>query len=168
MKKILIFLILLLNFSFAQIFDNPAKLENVIGNIPKIKSIKCKFKQEKRLNNISKPIISKGDFEFIENKGVYFNTTYPIESRTDYTNKKYKQINEIIEAVSKKRYSKLEREFDFYYIGNIANWSLGLKPKKNSDSYNFIKSIVIEGKDYINKISIHQINGNSTIIWFIK
>lgn len=168
MKKFFIILILISSFSFAGLYDNTANLQDISNKLPKLSSIKCKFKQEKHLQNIQKPIISTGDFEFIENKGVYFYTKYPIESSADYTNEKYKQINDIIKAISNKKYSQLEREFDFYYEGNISNWSLGLKPKKNSKAYDYIASITIFGTSYINKIAINQTNGNKTDIWFTK
>ena len=45
------------------------------------------------MKNISKPIISNGNFKFVKNEGVYFETTYPIKSTVSYTNKDYKQIN---------------------------------------------------------------------------
>ena len=168
MKKLFILTIFLSSISFGNLFENSASLQDISKNIPKMKSIKCKFKQEKHLQNIQKPLVSSGDFEFIENKGVYFYTKYPIESKTDFTNEKYKQINDIVSAISNKKYSKLEREFDFYFEGNNSNWSLGLKPKKNSKAFDYISSISIEGTSYINKIAINQTNGNKTLIWFTK
>ena len=152
----------------ADVYKFPSNFESISKQIPKIHSIKCKFKQEKHLQNISKPLISSGDFEFVENKGVYFHTLYPFESTVDYTNKNYKQINDIINAISAKKYSILEREFYFFYEGNINKWTLVMKPKKNSNAYNYISSITLNGADYINKIIIKQTNGNMTTLWFTK
>ncbi len=171
MKKysIIIFLLLILSCPvLADVYNSPSNLESISKQIPKIGSIKCKFRQEKFLQNISKPLISSGDFEFIENKGVYFHTLYPIESTVDYTNKNYKQINDIVNAISAKKYSRLEKEFDFFYEENGNKWTLGMKPKKNSNAYNYISSITLDGSDYINKIRIQQTNGNKTILWFTK
>lgn len=171
MKKYSFIIILALLLSApvkAQVYDYPAKLEYISKIIPKIGSTKCKFKQEKYLKNISSPLVSGGDFEFVENKGVYFYTRYPFQSTIDYTNKNYRQINDIINAISSKKYSKLEREFQFYFEGNSANWSLGMKPKKNSNAYNYISYITVNGSDIISMINIQQTNGNKTIIWFTK
>ncbi len=171
MKKysIIIFLLLILSCPvLADVYNSPSNLEIISKQIPKIGSIKCKFRQEKFLQNISKPLISSGDFEFIENKGVYFHTLYPIESTVDYTNKNYKQINDIVNAIPAKKYSRLEKEFDFFYEENGNKWTLGMKPKKNSNAYNYISSITLDGSDYINKIRIQQTNGNKTILWFTK
>ena len=156
------------NFSFGNIFENPEKLSNISKNIPELDSIKCKFKQEKRLQNIQKPLVSGGDFEFKKNEGVYFYTTYPVKSTQNYTNKNYKQINDIINGISSKKYSKLEEEFDFYFEGDSSKWKLGLKPKKNSQAVNYISTITISGGDYINQITISQKNGNKTLLWFTK
>lgn len=170
MKKIIsvIFLLFLTGPVFADVYDSPANLESISKYIPKMGSIKCKFKQEKYLKNIEKPLVSSGDFEFAEKNGVYFYTKYPVQSTVDYTNKNYKQINDIVNAVSTKKYSKLEKEFSFYYEGNSKKWSLGMKPKKDSNAYNYLSAITIEGSDYINKISIQQTNGNKTVLWFTK
>ena len=153
---------------FSDVYDNHTTLEQITHKIPQMKSIQCKFKQEKHLKNIQKPLVSNGDFEFIENKGVYFHTKYPVESTVDYTNKNYKQINDIVKAISTKKYSKLEKEFDFYYQGKTDNWTFGMKPKINSGAFNYISNITLSGADYITKISISQTNGNKTIIWFTK
>lgn len=167
--SILFFAIFLFsNFCLADVFDNKKDLSYITKQIPEMDSIKCKFKQEKRLKNIQKPIISGGDFEFKKNEGVYFYTTYPIQSTQNYTNKNYKQINDIINGISSKRYSKLEKEFEFYFDKNDENWTLGMKPQKESSVYNYIASIRIDGSNYIKKIVISQINGNETLLWFIK
>ena len=171
MKKssLIIFLLLIIsNEAIANLYDSPVKLEVISSQIPKMRSIKCKFRQEKHLQNIAKPLFSSGDFEFIENKGVYFYTIIPFQSTADYTNKNYKQINDIISAISSKKYSRLETEFDFYYEKNNEKWFLGMKPKKNSNTYNYISSITINGTDYINEIEIQQTNGNKTVLWFTK
>lgn len=171
MKRISIIIFSLLFFSqsvLADVYNSPSGLENISKHIPKMGSIKCKFRQEKYLKNIEKPLVSTGDFEFAENKGVYFYTKYPVQSTVDYTNKSYKQINDVVNAVSTKKYSRLEKEFDFFFEGNSDKWSLGMKPKKSSNAYNYISSIKIDGTNYINKISIVQTNGNKTVLWFTK
>ncbi|MBQ3641329.1 outer membrane lipoprotein carrier protein LolA [bacterium] len=169
-KKIIFFLslFLLLNPAYADVFDNPSSIEKIIPQLPEIKTIKCKFKQEKYLQNISKPVISGGNFEFIENKGVFFYTTYPIKSTQDYTNKNYKQINDVIKAILSKKYSAIERIFSFYFEKEGSIWSLGMKPKEGSNTEKHIENIKVIGSDYIRQISIIQKNGNKTTIWFDK
>jgi len=152
----------------ADVYEYPAGLGSIAGKIPEMESIKCKFKQEKTMPNISKPLVSGGDFEFVKNKGVYFNTTYPIKSSANYTNKNYKQVNDIVNAISAKKYERLEKEFSFFFTGKSDNWTLGLKPKQNSPVKDYISSITIQGSDYISMIKISQTNGNKTVIWFTK
>ena len=152
----------------ADVYDHGQSLEIISKQIPKPENIKCKFKQEKYIKNIQKPVVSGGDFEFVKGEGVYFTTTYPIYSKTDYTNKNYRQINDIISAISSKKYSKIEKEFNFYYEEKKSGWILGMKPKRNSKTAEFISSITVSGKDYIQKIETAQTNGNKTILWFTK
>lgn len=159
-------ILFLFNPVFADLYSKQATPDYISKNLPALNSIECKFRQEKTLTNISKPVVSSGDFKFVKGEGVYFYTKYPVQTKADYTNKNYKQINSIIKAISAKKYSKLD--FDFYYEGNISKWSLGMKPKKTSDAYTVLNSITIDGTDYINKITILQTNGNKTVIWFTK
>lgn len=172
MVRLLIICIIFLSFYstsvFADVYDNPVKLQTISAQIPDMKSLKCKFKQEKYINNIQKPLVSSGDFEFVEGKGVYFHTTYPIDSTADYTNKNYKQINDVVNAIQSKKYSPLEKNFSFYFEQNDKDWTLGMKPKENSNTSGFISNITVTGSDYIKQIIIKQSNGNKTVIWFTK
>lgn len=156
----------LFEYCQADVFEYPTKINTI--QLPELSNIKCKFRQEKTIMGISKPLVSSGSFEFIKNKGVYFYTTYPIKSTVDYTNKNYKQINDIMKAISSKKYNILEKDFNFYYTKQNSNWTLGLKPKQKSSVKNYVASILITGNDYIHQITIKQTNGNKTIIWFSK
>ena len=168
-----IFITILIAFSLLaagaeNISEKPSDIKSFINKLPAFKTLKCKFKQEKYLKNIEKPIYSSGDFKFVQNVGVYFDTTYPIKNHFEYTNKDYRQINDIILAISNKKYSKIEKEFDFYFSEEKENWDLKLIPKKNTKTNNFLNLIEIKGKDQIDKITIDMTSGNKTVIWFFK
>ena len=154
--------------SYANVWKQPVSSEEIVKETPKLKSIKGTFSQEKILPNIKKTLISYGDFEFTENKGISFYTVSPVKSEVDYTNKKYKQINDIVNAIASKKYKKLEQKFDFYLDRNYNILIIGLKPKdKNKE---FISSVTIEIKnsDYIKKIKIELSDGGTTTVWFVK
>ncbi len=170
MNKIFCLLLIFLLFISSSVSANQneiVKIDSLVKELPEFNDISCKFKQEKQLQNISKPIISKGNFKFTKNEGIVFETTYPIKSEVSYTNKNYKQINEIIKAISSKNYSKIEKEFIFYFEKKDSNWKLTLKPEQNSKPQEVLNSITIEGSEIINKIIIDLKNGNKTTIWFM-
>ncbi|MCR5261969.1 MAG: outer membrane lipoprotein carrier protein LolA [Candidatus Gastranaerophilales bacterium] len=171
MKKFSIFFFIFIiatNSVFADVFDSPAKVKQLAAQIPVMDSISCKFKQEKYLKNIEKPLISYGNFEYKKNIGIVFDTTYPVQLKTSYTNENRKQINSVINAISSKKYSELEREFDFFFEERNNNWTLGLKPKQSQNSSKILKSITISGNAIIENIEILQNNGNKTVLWFTK
>ena len=89
-----------------------------------------------------------------------------IKSTTSYTNKDCEQINDIIMAISNKKFSKLDNKFDFYYQSRDENWTLGLKPKQNTVTDKYIDSITIDGNRYIKKIVILMKDGSKTTQWF--
>lgn len=170
MKNKLIYLpvfFLLLTLSCnAAVYDCKIEAKSLADKLPELNNIECKFKQERILKNIDKPLISGGSFKFDKKTGIFFETTYPIKSSTSYTTKDYEQINEIILAISNKKYSKLDSTFDFYYQENSSIWTLGLKPKPKTGIDKYIDSITIEGQNYINKIVILMKDGSKTTQWF--
>lgn len=150
----------------ANLFETPANIEDFINLLPEMKSVSCQFEQKKYLTNIEKPIVSSGNFKFIEKEGVYFETLRPIRTTVSYTNKDYKQINDIILAISKKKYSKLNKDFNYFFTKNGDSWQFGLKPKEDSPANNYIVSISIEGTNNIEKMKLQFKNGSSTTICF--
>ena len=168
-KKILLifFIIMGVNVSgFAGVFDNPKKLEEIAPNLPEFSSIKCKFEQEKTMPNSQMVLKSSGDFEFIKGEGIIFKTTFPIESTTSYNSTEYKQINDIVNAISNKNYGKIEAVFDFYFDKVGDKWTLGLVPKKSKQVAKYLKSIEIEGINDISKMKITTQNSVVTLIKF--
>ncbi|MBR1617076.1 outer membrane lipoprotein carrier protein LolA [bacterium] len=165
MKKYILIILLLSLSVFAK-----TNVSDFIDEIPKIKNIECKFKQEKTLKGAVNVLKSEGNFKFDLKKGVYFKTLKPYTSEVSYTNKDYKEINKIILAISNKKYSLLENDFDFDFQKNKNHWNLKLIPKTNSTIFEVISSIEIEGNytqtKTIDKIEINLKNGNKTKIWF--
>ena len=72
MKKISLSILISIFISIqaiADVYEHPISLKTLSTEIPKMGGIKCKFRQEKHIQNIDKPLVSSGDFEFIENRG---------------------------------------------------------------------------------------------------
>ena len=169
MKNKLFLTFLLLFFALtarADVFDYPSKISDFINKIPQVTDITCDFKQQKDIKNVKKPVVSGGKFTFDKKKGVVFETLYPVKSTVSYNNRDYKQINDVIKAISDKKYSKIEAEFDFYFQNGKDKWTLGLKPKTSSKTKEILFSIEIYGSLQIDKIIIRTQNGNKTTIWF--
>ena len=129
-------------------------LSEIASQIPQFESIRCKFKQEKQVSGMV--FKSSGDFVFEKDKGVTFYTTYPVKSTASYTTKEYRHINNVINAISNKNYSKLEKDFEF----SFDNQLLKLIPKPASQAYNHLKSLEITvGETKIDKIVILLCDG---------
>lgn len=161
-----IFIVLTIITAQASVYNNQISANDLSKILPVLNDIDCKFKQEKVLKNIEKPLISGGNFSFIKQKGIFFETTYPIKTTTSYTNKDCEQINDIIMAISNKKFSKLDSKFDFYYENKDSEWTLGLRPKQNTGADKYIDSITIDGTSYIKKIVILMKDGSKTTQWF--
>ena len=92
-------------------------LSEIASQIPQFESIRCKFKQEKQVSGMV--FKSSGDFVFEKDKGVTCYTTYPVKSTASYTTKEYRHINNVINAISNKNYSKLEKDFEFSFDNQL-------------------------------------------------
>lgn len=167
MKKfcfILIALILSIQIASANVFNSPQKLEYIVQKLPQFEEVNCKFKQQKSMpNNVV--LNSSGDFHFDKNSGVIFKTTSPIKAVNSYSSKEYNQINDIINAIANRKYSRIENQFDFYFI-NATPWQFAMKPKSNSQTSKYLKSIEITGSNRISKMVIITTNAVKTTIWF--
>lgn len=151
---------------YGNVFEHPKSLEYISKQIPELKSISCTFCQEKVIPSSMIVLKSSGDFKFEKDKGVTFYTTYPVKSTVSYTSREYKHINNVISALSNKSYSRLEKDFKFYYE-EAENWSLGLIPRNNSPVFNYLKSIELEGNEnMITKMVILAADSTRTTIWF--
>ena len=150
----------------ANVFDYPSSSKAISQKLPPLKSIACKFTQEKIVPNSNVVLKSGGDFEFIKNKGVIFRTTYPINAISSYKASQNKRVNSILVAISNKNYSGINEEFDLFYEKNNNFWVLGLRPKKASALANQLSSITIKGDININCIVINTKDSGSTKILF--
>lgn len=168
LKKFLVVIFLTLfvtQCAFADnIFDYPANAVDVAEKLPQLKSVSCKFTQEKTLKN--KTLKSGGNFQFIKDKGVIFETLYPVKTTSSYTSSQNKQISDIIKGIASKDYSFINKNFNLFYMSENLNWTVALTPKKKSPAYDHIESIIIYGRDDINKLNINTSNGTSTSINF--
>lgn len=150
----------------AEVFEHPKNLVEIVPKIPELNDIKCKFEQEKIITGSNIVLKSSGDFEFSKENGVIFKTTFPIENTTSYETSEYKQINDIVRAISNKKYEKIEAIFDFYFEQNGEVWILGLTPKKSKQVAKYLKSVEIVGSKNISKMKVTTQNSVVTSIKF--
>ncbi len=167
LKKIVIFsfLFFIPACAFASgVFNYPITAKDAAEKLPELNSIECTFEQEKIFNN--KTLKSGGDFKFLKDRGVIFETLYPIKSVSSYTTDQNKQINDIITGIANKNYSFINKNFNIFYMMDSGNWTFALRPKEKSPTSSQLESITIYGKNYIKKIDIKTKNGSSTSINF--
>ncbi len=148
----------------ANVFDFPSTPENIEAKLPALNSISCKFTQEKVFPK--RTLKSGGNFQFIKEKGVIFETLYPVKTTTSYTSENNKQINNIVTGIANKNYSFINKNFNLFYINENGFWTVALKPKEKSPAAQQLESIIISGQQYINRININPLNGSKTTINF--
>ena len=174
MKKsvLLIFCIVsLCTCAFADsVFSHKISAENAAKKAPVFESACCKFSQQRQMKSTNTILKSGGNFKFIKDKGVVFETTYPIQSTASYTSGQNKIVNRVIKAITNKYYSYLEKNFDIYNMESSTGWVLALKPRADGQLQGEMKSIQIfgtttNGKGLINKIIIDTTSIKTTQIF---
>lgn len=174
MKKNVLFFALLLFATFqnafaSDIFNHPISAEDASKKMPVFGNKTCKFTQNKYLTSSKINLTSGGNFRFIKDKGVNFETTYPIKAQNSYTTADNKQVNSIVKAVVNKNFSYIEKNFDLYYMTiNSSQWIFALKPKAKSPLNKSLKSLHITGENInntgiITKMVISTENNTTTI-----
>ncbi len=148
----------------ANVFEYPSTPDNIIEKLPEFNSISCKFTQEKVFPKNT--LKSGGNFHFIKEKGVIFETQYPVKTTTSYTSTHNKQINDIITGIANKDYTFINKNFNLYYVNENGIWTVALKPKEKSPAAQQLDNIMITGNKYINRININPLNGSKTTINF--
>ena len=136
-------------------------ISQIEKDLPDFKSVNGDFKQERFIGK--RVFVSSGTFEFQKGKGVIFNTTYPIKSRTEYSSKNNRYVNDVVLAISKKNFSVLEKNFDMYMNKeNNGSWYIFMTTK-NSEIKQYIEALRIDGcKDRLTALEIWQLNPTSS------
>ena len=149
------------------VLNHKITAKQVADKLPEFSDTVCNFTQEKSVKNSTNGEIilkSGGNFKFEKNKGVTFETTYPVKTVASYTTEQNKHVNSIVKAIANKNYSYLEKNFDIYYLPYSKNkWELALKPKKQSKAATALKLINIKGEKSIDNMLIDTQNSKTII-----
>ena len=149
MKQLIILITLLLtsiSANAADIFENRISAREAVSVSPNFENAVCKFSQERLMKTNNITLHSNGNFKFIKDQGVIFETTHPIQSTASYTSTNSKNAASVINAVSDKNFAYLEKNFDIYYTeASTNNWILALKPKANGQLKNELNFVQIFG-----------------------
>lgn len=170
MNRFIIILLFILagSYTFAKdaIYQHPTDISKV--SMPQYTNVSCKFTQTKSIPNSKAFIKSGGNFHFDINKGVIFDTLYPVKTTTAYTTEQSKRVSDIITAISQKDYSYINKNFNVYYIKTPTSWQTALQTKKESKIHNVISSIIIQGNNYIETLEINTLKSGNTKINFTE
>lgn len=158
-----------------------ALLDEVKARVTLKDSQRGEFRQEKRIANLSKPLVSSGEFIYLKDKGLLWQIAKPYPSDAIITGEtliqrvKGKTIVRV-DAKSQPGYSAVSRIFmalvgsdwgaleqDFTISGKVdgKNWQLELTPKGGLFA-SFAKTLTLTGSTALTQLNIAEKNGDST------
>ncbi len=181
------FFFLILFFSFfchaenrttVNIPESSPELNSILNNLHKSSILRSQFKQFRHLKILSKPIISEGKLNYFSGKGIIWEIEKPINSKIIISQNKITEINHnqtvssrpnnggiytLLDALFNGNSKVLSQNFTISYQGSAKNWHLELTPK-SAPMNKIFNTIEIQGKKHINRITLNDVNSDSTII----
>ena len=100
------------------IFNHKITAKEAAKNLPEFSDTSCKFSQDKIIKSSASECVtlkSKGNFKFEKDKGVTFETTYPVKSVTSYTSSQNKHVSAIVKALANKTTHILKKTLIFIF-----------------------------------------------------
>ncbi len=147
--------------------------------------IKADFIQKRSLKGMQKPIMSSGQLIVSTQKGLYWEQLEPFklvmiltenklfqkiedgkpEIITAKNNPQIFQFNQLLSSLFTVNLSELNQYFDLSISEKKLEWTVELIPTKEPINKIF-KKIALQGKDYINRVELHDQQGDVTEIKF--
>lgn len=163
-----------------------AQFKKIAGKLQENKIVRSEFKQSKTIKALKRPLLSDGIFLIALGKGLYFETTKPFEQLTvitpDYLIQKdsggnisklnadahplLQKSTESFLSIFSGKTDSLYKQYDIYLMEEDANWQIGLTPKENNESKEYIGKIIFKGSLHLNTLIMIEKSGNVTTIEF--
>lgn len=175
------------------LFNNPVSSEESIQRFKKVaeklqenKIVRTVFKQTKTIKALKRPLLSEGFFLIAPSKGIYFETTKPFEQLTvitaDYliqkdsggnisrikseTHPLLQKSTESFLSIFSGKTESLITQYNIFMLESENGWQIGLTPKDNNESKEYIGKIIFKGDKYLNTLYMEEKIGNFTNIEF--
>ncbi len=177
MKKVLLVSLLMLFSGLSSAFSQ----QDLIALLQKSQNIQGSFTQQRFLKSLSKPIVSRGKFVLLANKGLLWQMQQPFAvdlrvkkdgimqwngSQWIANNKlgQSEQINLFLGLLSGD-ISALSAQFDLQLSGSAQQWRLTLTPSSLLMKQIF-NHIIIKGDGLVREIELDEKQGDRTLILF--
>ncbi len=177
MKKVLLVSLLMLFSGLSSAFSQ----QDLIALLQKSQNIQGGFTQQRFLKSLSKPIVSRGKFVLLANKGLLWQMQQPFAvdlrvkkdgimqwngSQWIANNKlgQSEQINLFLGLLSGD-ISTLSAQFDLQLSGSPQQWRLTLTPSSLLMKQIF-NHIIIKGDGLVREIELDEKQGDRTLILF--
>ena len=173
------------------LFSNPVVSDESMTQFKKIaeklqenKIVRADFKQTKSIKVLKRPLLSEGVFLISQAKGLYFETIKPYEQLTVITSEYLIQKDsggnvsklksdshpllqkstESFLSIFSGKTESLKEQYKIFILIEGENWQIGLTPKDNNESKEYIGRIVFKGSKYLNSLYMEEKLGNTTVI----
>ncbi len=185
MKSLFFISILFLSFfcyaessNTVNLSEPDSELNTILKKLQKNSVLRSQFKQSRHLKILSRPIISEGQLNYFSGTGIIWDIRKPIQSKIIISQNKITEIDAnhkitrrpnpggiytLLDALFNGNSQILKQNFDIKHDLSTENWRLELTPKSSPLNKAF-KTIEIQGQQQIKRITLNDINSDSTVI----
>lgn len=174
MMIVRLILILILSIQRVSADDNLSEIQQ---QLTKAEIVFGQFEQQKQLKFLQKPLITKGNFIYQNQRGLLWKTTSPLTSSLLITPKQiYSQqgtqaipdsFGRLLPALLSADWQQLATDFEIKATQDGQNWQLLLLPKAALLA-KAISQILLKGSQTLNSLEITETSGNSSLIRFAE
>ncbi|MDH5736720.1 MAG: outer membrane lipoprotein carrier protein LolA [Gammaproteobacteria bacterium] len=152
---------------------------NLVDRLNASPIVQGNFRQEQLMPDIEEPIISTGNFIFVDSLGIYWHVTNPAEFSTSFLSpqndfrvnhspqqpKAVQRVGQMLVSFLSGDTKEISRLFDMSLIETAGSWTAELRPKRRSVKKHLLL-ITLTGDEAIRKIILTSKDNNQTTIDF--
>lgn len=162
----------------------PQTLEQLKQQLSQTDFVTTDFVQERQLKILKKPLVSKGAMTYAKRGGICWQLASPVPAAILLTQTQVsmsdaagettiQKSNPVMRLFTNLFFSVFSGDLDALYnqfevdwiLLNEDQWSLTLTPK-NDDVASIAAKYVIYGSQFVDRVSLQQLNGDSTVLLF--
>ncbi|MBW0449066.1 outer membrane lipoprotein carrier protein LolA [bacterium M00.F.Ca.ET.228.01.1.1] len=167
---------------------NPALVSQIASHLAAARGVRAQFTQTQTLAAMKQPLISTGSLLFLRERGVIWQIATPykatyvitdagvaeldargqrVTTRGAHGTRGVAQVSKMMRAMLGGDLSALYSQFDVQAEGSAGNWRMRLTPNQPQVAQS-IKSIQMNGGDYLQNLRIALANGDTTQLEFSR
>lgn len=170
-------------FSRAVTAATPDLLSQIVVQLSESNVVRGSFVQEKRITQLSRAILSRGQMTVARNDGLIWRIESPLQMSIAFSgdlvieidstgrrrvqdnrdNRVQAEVSRVFKSLLAADLDVLEQYFNLEASGDLQHWDIDLTPR-STELGKFIKTLELSGGRHIETIRVEEASGDTTLI----